>query len=217
MPTTKFCFVVMPFRPELHFMYLYVQKHLQERHGLQVERGDDRILTKPVLEKIRDQIVKADVIIGDITGRNPNVFYELGLADAYSKPVILLTQDSPAEAPTDVRHLEFIRYELSQHHEFLSRLDNAMDHLFVGRYQDLYDRAVVVLQQFNTESGTTYQRANLETFRERVVAGESAQGLPADGDDYGLIVFLLPKIVANPTDTPTMKRLTDWLAAHSPD
>ncbi len=78
----------MPFKSELNFFYLFLREHLQNKHGLHVERGDHKILTIPLLEKIKRQIQEADVIVGDITGRNPNVFYELGIADTLSKPVI---------------------------------------------------------------------------------------------------------------------------------
>src|SRR5258706_14245262 len=108
MSISRSCFVIMPFRAELNYFYLFIQRHLSERHGLHCERGDHRILTIPLLEKIRRQILDADVIVGDITGRNPNVFYELGLADAYSKKTILITSDPIEETPTDIRHLEFI-------------------------------------------------------------------------------------------------------------
>jgi len=124
MATIKSCFVIMPFKEELNYFYLYIQKHLSENHGLHCERGDHSVHTIPLLEKIRRQILDADVIIGDITGRNPNVFYELGLADAYSKKTILITSDSIEETPTDIRHLEFIKYELSKDVEFTQKLDN---------------------------------------------------------------------------------------------
>jgi nucleoside 2-deoxyribosyltransferase len=104
------CFIVMPFRAELNFFYLYLRRHSHEKHGLRVERGDHQILTVPLLDKIRQQIAEARVLIADMTGRNPNVFYELGLAHALEKPVILLTQDASEDVPTDIRHLEFIRY-----------------------------------------------------------------------------------------------------------
>src|SRR4051812_3521616 len=96
------CFVVMPFRAELNFFYLYLRRYLQERHGLRVERGDHRILTVPILDKIREQIIEAKVLIADITGRNANVFYELGLAHAFEKSVILITQDEDEDVPTDI-------------------------------------------------------------------------------------------------------------------
>ena len=73
-----------------------MQKYLKEKHGLKVERGDHQILTKAIIDKVRDQIVEADLLPGDVTSGNPNVFYEIGLAHAIGKPVIFLTQDPPA-------------------------------------------------------------------------------------------------------------------------
>src|ERR1700733_8585497 len=98
-----FCFVIMPFRPELHYFYLFIKRHIEDRHNIDCERGDAQILTKPILDKVSEYIKRADVIIGDCPGRNPNVFYELGIAHAADKNVILLTQDDVKEAPSDVR------------------------------------------------------------------------------------------------------------------
>jgi hypothetical protein len=66
MSTERICFVVMPFRPELNFFYLYIQKHIQDKHGLRVRRGDTSILTKALMEKIEAEIQSADLIIGDV-------------------------------------------------------------------------------------------------------------------------------------------------------
>jgi len=49
-------------------------------------------------------------VIADCTGRNPNVFYEIGLAHASGKPVILITQNSD-DVPFDIRHLRYIQYD----------------------------------------------------------------------------------------------------------
>src|SRR5437899_3088106 len=119
---SKSCFVVMPFRPELNYFYLYLQQHLRKKHSLQAERGDNQVSTAPLIEKIRRQIRQADMIIGDISGDNANVFYELGLADGYGKPIILITQDPADKVATDVKHLDIIHYQLSKHVEFLDRL-----------------------------------------------------------------------------------------------
>jgi hypothetical protein len=40
---SKFCFVVMPFRPELNFFYLFIDRYLSEKHGIHVERGNATI------------------------------------------------------------------------------------------------------------------------------------------------------------------------------
>ena len=210
-PATRFCFVVMPFRPELNYFYLYVQQYLRDRHGLRVERGDHRVLTGPLLDKIRGDIQRADVIIGDITGRNPNVFYELGIADANGKPVILITQDASDDVPTDVRHLEFIRYDLGKHLEFLSRLDNAIHNVFVSRYSALFSEAQNLLRHCNQGMSTTLEATSEEEFQGRVVSVERIQGIPDAEDPISRAEFLLPRIVRNTADVSVMKVLTQWL------
>ena len=52
----------------------------------------------------------AQFIIADVTGRNPNVFYELGIAHTLGKDVILITQDS-GDIPFDLTHLRHIQYD----------------------------------------------------------------------------------------------------------
>jgi hypothetical protein len=55
------------------------------------------------------QIADADVVIVDFSGKNPNVYYEAGLADAWNKDWIILTQ-SADDLTFDVRHIRAIRY-----------------------------------------------------------------------------------------------------------
>src|SRR5215212_8595936 len=123
------CFVIMPFTPELHYFYLYLRHHLQTKHNLVCERADSDVLTVPLLDKIKDYISRADIIIADCSGRNPNVFYELGIAHTLNKDVILITHDPVSEAPSDIRHYEFIHYELSNEVTFLQKLDNALENI----------------------------------------------------------------------------------------
>jgi hypothetical protein len=51
-----FCFVIMPFRPELHYFYLFIKRHIEDRHNIDCERGDAQILTKPILDKVSEYI-----------------------------------------------------------------------------------------------------------------------------------------------------------------
>lgn len=62
---------------------------------------------------IWDGIKKAKILIAELTGRNPNVMYELGLAHAIEKPVILLTQDIN-DVPFDLRSLRCIVYNTKE-------------------------------------------------------------------------------------------------------
>lgn len=207
-----FCFVVMPFWPELNYFYLYVQKHLKEKHGLRVERGDHNVLTKAIMDKIRDQIIEADVLLGDVTSGNPNVFYEIGLAHAFGKPVIFLTQDAPASAPVDVRQFEFIHYDLQRHEDFLGKLDNAIQNVFVGKYRALYDAAIDLLRRFNLGTDSSYVAASLEDFQARVMRGEQIQDIPPADEKERLAEFLLPKILREATDVTVMRKVMEWVS-----
>jgi hypothetical protein len=58
-----------------------------------------------------DQIAKSKVLLADLTDKNPNVFYELGLSHAVSKPVVF-TAAKIDDVPFDLRHLRVIVYEI---------------------------------------------------------------------------------------------------------
>ena len=201
----------MPFRPELNYFYLYLQKHLREKHGLRVERGDHNVLTKALMDKVRDQIIEADVLLGDLTGANPNVFYEIGLAHAFGKPVIFLTQDDPATAPVDVRQFEFIRYDLQRHEDFLAKVDNAVQNVFSVNYRTLYDEATDLLNRFNRETVSSYGAASFEDFQARVMRQEQTQDIPPSDAQEERAEFLLPKILSEATDLVIMRKVTKWV------
>jgi hypothetical protein len=212
----KYCFVAMPFRPELNYFFLYLKRHLEESYRLQVERGDASVLTRPLMDKVREQILRADLVIADVTGGNPNVFYEIGLAHAARKPVLFLTQDPPEAAPVDIRQFEFIGYDLSKHAEFLSRLENAITGAFGQQYETLLDRARQFLRRFNQDTGLACPEAAPEEFQARVMRGEQTGGIPASDQEGLLAQFLLPKIILDFTDSTVIGRYTHWIGATFP-
>lgn len=169
MNNQPFCFFIMPFRADLNFVYLYLQKYLAETHRIHVERGDHRILTQPLMEKILRQITQCDFVVADVTGGNPNVFYELGVAHTLKKPVVFLTQDEPKDAPVDIRPYEFITYDLSNHSKLLNDIDNAISSLFRERHRDLFQKAQAVLIEFNREIGQSYSAVTEEEFLSRLL------------------------------------------------
>lgn len=209
----RVCFVIMPFIPELHYFYLYLKHYLEQQHGILCERADAQVLTKPILDKIVDYIRNADVIIADISGRNPNVFYELGLAHAYDKSVILITKDAANEVPSDVRHFEFVPYDLARHVEFLERLDNALRNVFASRYEELFQRAIGVLADFRQGTGVQVEAATKEVFIARVMAAERTQELPSLQDEGRLAEFVLLRIITDSSDYRIVSGITSWLAS----
>jgi hypothetical protein len=109
-PTQKpFVFVLMPFDSAFDDIYRYGIKKACEDQGAYCERVDEQLFDGTILDRIYNQIAHADLIVADMTGRNPNVFYEAGYAHALGKRVILLTQDS-GDIPFDLKHYTHIVY-----------------------------------------------------------------------------------------------------------
>ena len=203
----------MPFRPELNFFYLYLKKYLEDKHGLEVRRGDTSILTKALMDKIETEIQSADLIVGDVTYSNPNVFYELGIARANRKPIVFLTQEEPETAPVDLRQFEFIRYDLSRDHDLLQKLDNAIRNLLGEGYRNLYNTSLELLQNFNAATGSAFVPAEFAEFQARVMRGERLEGIPAPEKRLALEEFILPKIISDATDISTIRKIQNWLSA----
>ena len=89
-----FIFVLMPFEHDFDDIYKFGIKGAADEVGAYAERLDEQIFTEGMLDRIFNQISKADVIVADMTGRNPNVFYEVGYAHSLGKIVLLVTQNS---------------------------------------------------------------------------------------------------------------------------
>jgi hypothetical protein len=98
-----FVFVIMPFSGEWNDHYEFGVKPACESAGASCERVDEQIFLESILERIYSQIARADVVVAELTERNPNVFYETGYAHGLGKPVILLTR-SADDIPFDLRH-----------------------------------------------------------------------------------------------------------------
>jgi nucleoside 2-deoxyribosyltransferase len=104
-----FAFVLMPFDQEFEDRYRLGIKETAKNLGILAERVDEQIYREGILERIYRQIDVADIIIADMTGKNPNVFYEVGYAHAKGKLVILLTSEA-ADIPFDLKHRRHIVY-----------------------------------------------------------------------------------------------------------
>jgi hypothetical protein len=104
-----FVFVLMPFDKNFNDIYKFGIKGAAEDAGAYAERLDEQVFAEGMLDRIFNQINKADVIVADMSGRNPNVFYEVGYAHALNKLVILLTKD-PEDIPFDLKHKQHIIY-----------------------------------------------------------------------------------------------------------
>jgi hypothetical protein len=107
------CFILMPFGDwyDRYFKEIYIPA--TKDAGFEPVRADGVFTTGSVIEQIWEQITKGKVLLAELTGKNPNVFYELGLAHAICKPVVLIAGDLE-DVPFDLRHLRTILYDVRE-------------------------------------------------------------------------------------------------------
>ena len=112
-PKPSTLFVMMPFASDIKVVYEHHIRAVAARLGVTAARADDFFSANSIISDVWNAIARAQILIADCTGRNPNVFYELGIAHTLGKPVILLAQNRE-DIPFDVQHIRAILYNLTQ-------------------------------------------------------------------------------------------------------
>jgi hypothetical protein len=104
------CFVLMPFGAPFDRYYTNVFVPAIEHAGLDPVRADSLFRSSPIMGDIWRLVRHASVLLADLSGKNPNVFYELGLAHAVGKPVVLVSSNID-DVPFDLRGLRVLIYD----------------------------------------------------------------------------------------------------------
>jgi hypothetical protein len=100
--------VMMPLRAEFDAVYTAL-KEAAERAGFRCRRADDIWENPAIIQDVVSLIDHSSIVVCDCTSRNPNVFYEIGIAHTLGREVILITQ-SKEDIPFDLRHLRYVEY-----------------------------------------------------------------------------------------------------------
>jgi hypothetical protein len=101
-------FSLLPFKEPYTTVYEDHVKPILGKHFL-IQKADEIFSPGPIMEQIQKEIRSADLIIADVTEQNPNVYYEIGYAQALGKPIIFITQDI-SKVPFDIQHQRCIKY-----------------------------------------------------------------------------------------------------------
>ena len=104
----KLVSAMMPFHPSFDAVYATL-KSTAEAAGFRCRRADDIWENPAIIQDVVSLIDRSNIVICDCTGRNPNVFYEIGIAHTLGREVILITQ-SESDIPFDLRHLRYVSY-----------------------------------------------------------------------------------------------------------
>lgn len=106
---TTLCFVLMPFQDDFFSVYEEGILPALDGAGLRGLHAGEIFDNREIIENIWESICTARIIIADVTGRNPNVFYELGICHTLGKEVVIITQNGE-DVPFDIRHRRYLIY-----------------------------------------------------------------------------------------------------------
>ncbi|MCH7553474.1 MAG: hypothetical protein IIC82_05730 [Chloroflexi bacterium] len=103
----------MPFTPLLNEIYKENLAPAIKASGFEPLRADEIWRDAVLVNDIFDLIYSSAVIIADLSGRNANVLYELGIAHTLGRPVVPIVQE-PNDIPFDLRHHRYLQYDATQ-------------------------------------------------------------------------------------------------------
>lgn len=108
----KLGFVLMPFESDFNDVLSEAIRPAIEENGLDCQRADDIQNNEEIMEDIWEAIWKCRIVVADLTDQNPNVFYEVGIADTVGKEVVLIAQAGRlSHPPFDVAARRVLFYD----------------------------------------------------------------------------------------------------------
>ena len=131
------CFVMMPFTTPAgyekdHFDKVYEQivKPAIIDAGFRAINGDENHLSTSIISKIFDGLINCEMAICDLSSKNPNVLYELGIRQAYNKPVVLI-KDEKTDFIFDVSGITTIEYQSMRLYEHVIHDKNSIKNAII--------------------------------------------------------------------------------------
>jgi len=118
-------FVIMPYKDEFKTVYEEMIEPAVRAAGLHCVRGDAVLRIDDLTANVWSEILRAGLILAEISDPNPNVYYELGLAHALGKDTFLLVQQG-ASLPADFRGAHYYPYDPSDLAQEMAKLEAAV-------------------------------------------------------------------------------------------
>lgn len=132
----KLVFVLTPFATS-HKSVFKIISEVGTSIGLTVRRGDETRIPGPILPHILTEISKAGLIVANINGRNANVFYELGIAQAIGKPVVIVSKKFD-DVPFDLRQQRLVLYQTDE--ELFDGFKDALSRFLISENPNYVDK-----------------------------------------------------------------------------
>ncbi len=145
------CFVIMPIADQKgyddgHFTLVYedIIKPAIIAAGMEVEqaRADEVKNSNLIHLDILRKVIESDIAICDMSSRNPNVFYELGMRQAFDKPTVLI-RDEDTMVPFDINGLRYVEYKKGMRHRHVVKAVEDLTSMLKATYEKKDDKSEV--------------------------------------------------------------------------
>lgn len=121
-------FVIMPFSDEFFESYEMIKQQFED--GFEFSHAGEEDNQQNILADIVPPIYNADIVLADLTGLNPNVMYELGIAHSLNKKTVVITRDDLGKLPFDLKQYRAKGY--SVHYKQFFELITYLKKQFTG-------------------------------------------------------------------------------------
>ena len=222
------CFVVSPIgdtgsdiRKNADQLYQHIIKPVCEKCGFEAKRVDDFNTLDSITQDILDALNEYDLVIADLTGHNPNVFFEIGYRTKSQKPIIHLKRKGET-LPFDVSAIRTFEYDLTDLDMVTAtkeRLEQVImnfkydsikerkssgnsfeNNLIVSSLNDIQYKIDVLTEEIKKKENETIKTV-IETFNTQKQQPESME--------TEMLKILMPELLRNPNSADALLKLSE--------
>ena len=223
----KKCFVVSPIgdagtdiRKNADQLYQHINKPVCEKCGFAAQRVDEFNTSNSITQEILDALNDYDLVIADLTGHNPNVFFEIGYRTKSQKPIIHLKRKDET-IPFDVSSIRTFEYDLTDldmvtatkdrleqvirnfkydEYKESKRGNNFENNMIVASLNDIQYKIDVLTEEIKKKENETIKTV-IETF--------NAQKPEPESLETEMMKILMPELIKNPNAADVLLRLSE--------
>ena len=234
----KTCFVVSPIggegtdiRKRADQVFKYIIEPVCQKCDFKAIRVDQLNQSDSITQTIIDQLAQAELVVADITGHNPNAFYEMGYRACTGKPMIHLKQKDEA-IPFDIANIRTFEYDLTDLDSVAStkgRLAQTIKSFNIQDSSNLQNGEIAESTSNNSPDTDASQLLpvlytiqdqitqlkeeihNKDTETIQTIIRASQPSLPAEDANTAIMKALLPELIKDPKNMRNLLQISEMI------
>lgn len=224
----KKCFVVSPIgdagtdiRKNADQLYQHIIKPVCEKCGFVVQRVDEFNTSGSITQEILEALNDYELVIADLTGHNPNVFFEIGYRTKSQKPIIHLKRKDEI-IPFDVSFIRTFEYDLTDLDMVTATKDRLEQVIKNFKYEEVkeskrggnnFENNMIVASlndiQYKIDVLTEEVKKKENETIKTVIETINAQKTVSESPETELIKILMPELIRNPNAADALLKLSE--------